>query len=671
LSPTGGGPIKKRTIVVHDRIEPPLTAGDYELRASQTIGGDPDLGTVPDDVRYVRVSAPRYRLPSTDILSTFPPANSDGPFVTRLAQVALKRRTLPWERSDDPQRPWLALILLTDGEGTYLPSVPVASAVTDGVRLSGDNPDGPSCAAIEVTGRVVREVFPSRQELPFTCHVREVPLDDTELAQGDDDGWVAVVLGTRLPRPGMRYRACLISLEGQWSALPDDPAVDTKFDKTRVYELAANVIELARQPRTDDVPLALRSTASFDAEGANVPKLAGGTVDRELVEHEIPPASIGHAPADAWSGAAAIGDATTTRTDAARTGFLGIGRGDAILDVDMRVIDPGARLLRFPVLASWEFRCEGDKDFAALVQGLDVGLLGTVKPPIDPAQRVPAVSDTGHVVLNGTERDGDASVVWYRGPFVPRAIERRAAAAVHVADQLRRVAEDGRVELGEAAAFELGRLLALSAPSTVAALREWRRQGFVLRRATHVGETSLLGGLLSHWEVAFGAVALTHRLVEAVGDDNVAGRVLPTRPLVDPLPELDLLADPARTIATGLGVRLADVRTSLGGVSRPAFAEDELAPAPAAGFDAFRSNPALLQPVSRQLSSTVATFTAIAQRFVAPGPGVLVPHGTAEAGAEAPAGDTVEELFAGASPGDPEPEPEPPPKPSRRKRGTR
>lgn len=664
MSPVSDGPIRHRTIVVHDRIEPPVTAGDYELRASQTIGGDPDLGTVPDDVRYVRVTAPRYRLPSTEILSTFPPANSDGPFVTRLAQVALKRRTLPWERSDNPQRPWLALVLLTDGEGTYLPSVPVASAVTEGVRLTGDNPDGPNCAAIEVTRRVVREVFPSRQELPFTCHVREVPLDDTELAQGDDDGWVAVVLGTRLPRPGMRYRACLISLEGQWSALPDDPPVQTKIDKARVYEVASSTIELARQPRTDDVPLAIRTAVSFGADSANLPKQIA-SVDRELVEHDVPTASIGHAPTDAWSGG-------TTAAETSRTGFLGVGHGDVILDVDMRVIDPGARLLRFPVLASWEFRCEGDKDFEALVRGLDVGLLGTVQPPMDPAQRVPAVSDTGHVVLDATERGGDASLVWYRGPFVPRAVERRAATAVHVADQLRRIAEDGRIELGEAAAFELGRLLALSAPSTVAALREWRRQGFVLRRSAHVGQTGLLGDMLSHWDVALSAVAITHRLVESVGDAEIADRVLPTRPLVDPLPALELLKDPAATIASGLGVRVTDVRTSLGGVTRPILTEDTLAPAPAAGFDAFRSDAQLLQPVSRQLTTTVATFTAIAQRFVAPGPGVLVPHGPdEEAAAPAPDGETVEELFPSASPGEPLPEPEPPPRPPRRRRRTR
>jgi hypothetical protein len=662
MSPVVDGPIKQRTVVVHDRIEPPLVAGEYEVRASQTIGGSSSLGTIPDDLRHIRVTGPRYRLPGTEILSTFPPANGDGPFVTRLPQIAIRRRTLPWERADGPQRPWLALVVLTDGEGTYLPSVPVASAVTAGVRLDGVNPDGPTCAAIEVPARVVRQVFPSRQDLPFTCHVRQVPLDDTELAQGDEDGWVAVVLATRLPRPDMRYRACLVSLEGQWSELPDNPPTETGITKTSVYDrLSAQDLALARRPRTDGVPLAVGARAEAAVEfGGIAPKLAKEGIDRELVEHEIPPASTGHTAADAWGGAAPPASA------GAAVGAA-ISSGSVILDVDLTIIDPGARLLRFPVLASWEFRCEGDKDFAALVQGLDVGLLGTAqRPDRGPTDRTPVVSDTGHIVLDGRVRTGEDGRSWYRGPFVPRAVERRPPEAVHVADQLRRLAEDGRIELGEAAAFELGRLLALSAPSTVAALREWRRQGFVNRRGTRVGAGSLLGGLLQHWEVALTGAAgqvLGSRLLTTVGAPEVADQVLPARDAVDPLPELDLLSDPARTVARGLGVPVGDVRTSFEGVERPPVTLEQVAPATESGFDRLRTDAELLRPVTNQLETTVEVLSGYAGRFVtepvAPhGPGPEVPAPPAEAG------DTVETLFEGAQPGGDQPEPA---KPKRRR----
>lgn len=669
------GPVPARTVVVHDRVEPPLTAGDYDVTVSQAVSGDPDLGRVPDDVRHLRVTGPRYRLPATEILSTFPPANGDGPFSTRLAQVALKRRTLPWERADGATRPWLALVLLSDGEGTFLPSVPVEQAVTAGVRLQGANPDGATCAAVEVTARVVRQVFPSRQDLPFICHVRQVPLDDTELAQGDDDGWVAVVLGTRLPRPGMRYRACLVSLEGQWSELPDDPPSEPRIGKTLVYDtVSLETLAAARMPRSDGVPLKVAACTAATAGLAR--KRARDGVDRERIDNALPPASSGHAAADAWSvpvagSALAMPAAGLAAMSAPATTAVGMGIGSVILDVSFAVLDPGARRLRFPVLSSWEFRCEGDKDFAALVQELDVGLLGTVaRPGRGPTDRVPEVAETGHIVLGGQDRSGEATTSWYRGPLVPRAIVRREPEAVHVGDQLRRVAEDGRAEIGEAAAFDLGRLLALSSPSTVAALREWRRRGFTTRRAGAVGAASVLGGLLGAWELVDGglltadrfAAALGRTLLATVGAGDVVEGVLPGRPRVDELPDLEILRDPAATIATGLAVPLRDLRVAMAGGARPVVTTEMLTPLAQVGF-AELAKPEALAPLAAGLGVRVGELSRLVEGFVGPGPvrpgpvraGRATKAARAAAAEEAVAADTVEGLFPGAVPGEGEP----------------
>ena len=80
----------------------------------------------------------------------------------------------------------------------------------------------------------------------------------TPLAGNDDDGWVAVLLSNRLPRPGVAYRACLISVEGQLAALPDvRDAVDDRPGKVRVYEhLSAETLAAARFSATGNpVPL--------------------------------------------------------------------------------------------------------------------------------------------------------------------------------------------------------------------------------------------------------------------------------------------------------------------------------------------------------------------------------------------------------------------------------
>jgi len=77
--------------------EPPVPAGSYVLGGNVT--------GMPGDVQplgaQVQVTAPRYALPPDQILSTFPPAGAQGAFGSRLPQIVLRRRTLPWERSPD------------------------------------------------------------------------------------------------------------------------------------------------------------------------------------------------------------------------------------------------------------------------------------------------------------------------------------------------------------------------------------------------------------------------------------------------------------------------------------------------------------------------------------------------------------------------------------------
>src|SRR4249919_1976024 len=87
------------TFVLHSFVKPPVTAGRYQLHGTQPMDGI----TVGEHVADVIVSSPRYTMPPDQILSTFPPAMAEGDFGTRLPQIALKRRTLPWERA--PCRP--------------------------------------------------------------------------------------------------------------------------------------------------------------------------------------------------------------------------------------------------------------------------------------------------------------------------------------------------------------------------------------------------------------------------------------------------------------------------------------------------------------------------------------------------------------------------------------
>ncbi len=156
------------TFVLHSRAVPDLPAGPYTVRATQTITAPGAAATSLDT--HIEVTAPRFGLPADQVLSTFPPNQAEGAFSSRLPQIVLKRRTLPWERELDGrltssplprELPWLALVVLADAECEFRPSQPIAACVTSGVVLEGRN-DTPVADAIVVTRRVIDQVFPTK-----------------------------------------------------------------------------------------------------------------------------------------------------------------------------------------------------------------------------------------------------------------------------------------------------------------------------------------------------------------------------------------------------------------------------------------------------------------------------------------------------------------------------
>lgn len=140
------------------------------------------------------------------------------------------------------------------------------------------------------------------------------------------------------------------------------------------------------------------------------------------------------------------------------------------------------------------------------MERLRSGLLGTTED-VDAEEAVgrpPLESvETGHVGLAHRTRRGDGVRSWYRGPLVPHPTadppEGRLPLA-HTADQVRVVVPDGREDISLAAAFEIGRLLALSRPSMVSSLLRWRQLGYqaAQREAALAGQGSILAELGAH-----------------------------------------------------------------------------------------------------------------------------------------------------------------------------
>jgi hypothetical protein len=490
---------------LYSAARPALPAGAYTATGSQDlVAVTPHDGpvTVPvdDTAFHLHVDAPRYSMPPEQILSTFPPSSAEGDWRERLPQIVLKRRTLPWERNPtfnpklafEDAPPWLALVVLADGEGQLSTDVDPSLCVSGDVDL-GPDADVPKGRFLEVSKDIVEKVFPCRDELDLLCHVRKVDLHDTELALGDDDGYMAVVLSNRLPQPTppaqsgqdplpLKYTAYLINLEHQLDKLlPTEPNPKLFFDSLEVAALV-NEEFLAPAPEAslDQIAMQLGPatavTHTFGAAAAAGAAAAPSGVVSYETSHGL------QAEASAWATGPVKRTAQASDELAVASNYR-LGLNDGILAV--------LTTYRFPVLVSWDFTCTADGGFERLMNKLDVGLLGTLDSKQPPP--VPEVAPTGHVALSHRTRRGEPARSWYRGPLTPQPTQRVMPVAgelplAHTGDQLRRVVPDGREDISLAALFEIGRLLALNKPTLVAALMRWRRELFGAARARELAE---------------------------------------------------------------------------------------------------------------------------------------------------------------------------------------
>lgn len=592
------------TFQLYPYAEPPLRAGRYTLTGD--IGGLPTdpPGSVETMSATIDIVSPRYALPPDQLLGTFPPAGARGSFTSRLPQVVLRRRTLPWERSenlddDGTPTPWVALVLIAENEGRLLTDIPVEQCITAGKTLSADR-DVPKGACLEVPERVVTATFPTVEDLAVLTHLRLVDISDTELAMGDDDGWMAVVLGNRLPQPDTRYLACLINLEGQYEELPEVDEVQLQLD----YDPFVTVMNLAEASA-----LRLGSNATVDRAVMGLTGARPGTVqpraDTMRATHNAAiRGATGAAPPTGAGWNATIGPQLASPHVSAA-----IGNPGKLALADGFHFSAGLleeRVLRFPVLAYWSFTCTERGDFQYLAENVNARLLGHIGDPAvaetpdgDPlpttgvaragprsepasARPLPIVAETGHVSMSATTRRGDSTEAWFRGPLAPSPVQRVVTRTdgdprpplAHHADQLRLVVPDGHEDLGYASAFEIGRLLALSQPGIAASLGRWRQAAFgaaAVRSATHEAIASAPAAFIARttqpdpltddtkqFQRAAGAGRRSVRAVfEMLGRKPEA--IAPSRPLADPGSAASALPQVAgarrdAVIAAGLGL---------------------------------------------------------------------------------------------------------------------
>jgi hypothetical protein len=123
------------------------------------------------------------------------------------------------------------------------------------------------------------------------------------------------------------------------------------------------------------------------------------------------------------------------------------------------------------LLVSWKFTSEGEGDFKSLMENVNrngVAMLGnSIGKLLD--------GDPGYLAFPYLTSIGETSSAWYRGPLTPCPLSPVESGICFGTDQARLIDPNSTMEnLSYAAAFELGRLLALSDEHFALELALWR-----------------------------------------------------------------------------------------------------------------------------------------------------------------------------------------------------
>jgi hypothetical protein len=139
--------------------------------------------------------------------------------------------------------------------------------------------------------------------------------------------------------------------------------------------------------------------------------------------------------------------------------------------------------IRLVTLKSWSFNCsstsESDESFDRLINNLNKGVLIL---PIKTDETIHKYLSLGYLLLPHFLRNGQFTYSWYHSPLTSKSAHLQGAGTitnseVQISDQLLRVdSETGMMDITYAAAFELGRVLAMDSTTFVKTLYDWKHK---------------------------------------------------------------------------------------------------------------------------------------------------------------------------------------------------
>jgi hypothetical protein len=461
---------------------PGLEDGSYELDISQHVDdakGEPiNEDTLAVSYKFA-ITGDRFRLsnPAAAIASTFPADNATGEFVTVLPHVVLNSPTFPWARYPTTAPPPLP----PPGQDTTV--------------------DVPTWLAVLVLD------------------------DDDATAYGFALDPVTRTLGDLFPPQAY----CTTSLGTNYSYFTG--AINTS---------ALEVDEIVADPvQTIDIPLALFADLAPTLDDLRL----SAHVRRVSIENKA--LALGDEPPSDPLGTFAIVVGTRLPQDTKKShaylvslegleGFLAAtDQGGALADGSVDL----TRDLRLAVLRHWTFNTKGESaafvDQVEQLNGRTIGGTDAANTNLRIAKLgatgpIKTALDAGYVPLAHDLRTGEGTVSWYRGPLCP-VDSAPAPISLPVSSPDQALVFDpttGMLDTSLAAAWTVGRLLALQDKSYASALYAWKKglAQSVVDAAEQTIISDVLGELLAMAPATDGAPPtgkqLLHHTMRLIGSGS-------------------------------------------------------------------------------------------------------------------------------------------------------
>jgi hypothetical protein len=413
---------------------PALKPGEYVVKVKPTLTADGKALTdeSPDDEKDAvtetfHVGAPRWALTGSEVYSCYPAPGQIGEFSNTLPHIVFDRCTLPWERTidgkdqTDPPVPWLALILLTDADFSS-------------------------------------ETAVDKKQVP---QIKTRKLN--ELLKATEGGVIVPEDGVIVPE-----------------SLKPDPYDDKDKVLCQTIDLPARLFS-AVMPQKDALQYLahVREVKTGNKETWSLLKEGKFSV---VICNRFPETQPKASNVKDWG-------IVNTVCLVSLEGWDKHLKNPAELDKPQFK----AKSCRFVVLGSWRFTCQGSGTFKTLMENLNKVPKPNTRPqeyeednrllsrgPLsgNDGPAVKYINDAfamGFTPVNHDLRNDDSTISWYRGALAPMEYTKSSYTDILCADAaLRYNSNTGMFDASYAAAWQLGRLLALQDQAFAQALFGFR-----------------------------------------------------------------------------------------------------------------------------------------------------------------------------------------------------